>query len=423
MEKNKKFTLGILLSAFLGSTAIGITASIANNLLSTNSTSSKSEVKEIKSESSSSRTNSRVNYANHTIDGKQLHLSEDLILSQFQDNKVYFQIYTNVDLVTKKFPSYEPSYLMVEIRSSFDNQFKYIERIYPFTNIDNNPDTRQYAFVVERPTANFVRNEAAVCIDNAKGPDGWGTGSGRQVKFNYVVGDAIVINNVQVSGKKTYSEGEEIELYASPSFSPSYTPPDSWVEYEWVEVIDGQQTVIQGQTSSKLTTKIPSIQESNELQIICKATYNGQTKISDPYQLNIVLDTGVPSYVWGIVGGVGGVVLIGAIVAVLLILKKKKEQQAKASAKKMNASRANAPRLTGGNALPPASGPQGNRPINSPPGLGNRPGPSARPGAPASPMARPGASPQRPGMQKPSTPVPPKVNVNAPPKSLAPKRK
>ena len=42
---------------------------------------------------------------------------------------------------------------------------------------------------------------------------------------------------------------------------------------------------------------------------------------------------------------------------------------------------------------------------------------------PATPGARPGVGAQRPGMNRPNTPPPPKVEINAPPKSLAPKRK
>ncbi len=101
----------------------------------------------------------------------------------------------------------------------------------------------------------------------------------------------------------------------------------------------------------------------------------------------------------------------------------------------MNVARPNTPRLAGGNVLP-HSVPQTQRPMNGSAVPNGRPGPqgsnvipnsavspNAKPGTPATPGARPGAGAQRPGMQKPASPPPPKVNVNAPPKSLAPKRK
>ncbi len=103
------------------------------------------------------------------------------------------------------------------------------------------------------------------------------------------------------------------------------------------------------------------------------------------------------------------------------------------AAKKMNVARPNTPRLAGGSTLPHSNSGTAPRPMNGlagsvgpkgPVSPNVKPGtPGAKPGTPATPGARPGAGAQRPGMQKPGTPPPPKVTVNAPPKSLAPKRK
>ena len=110
------------------------------------------------------------------------------------------------------------------------------------------------------------------------------------------------------------------------------------------------------------------------------------------------------------------------------------------AAKKMNVARPNAPRLAGGSTLPHSNSGTAPRPMNGPAGPngpkgpvgsnvkpgtpGAKPGiPQAKPGTPSVPGARPGVAAQRPGMQKPASPPPPKVTVNAPPKSLAPKRK
>ncbi len=66
-----------------------------------------------------------------------------------------------------------------------------------------------------------------------------------------------------------------------------------------------------------------------------------------------------------------------------------------------------------GQAKPGTATVPGSRPATAVPG-------QARPTVPT---ARPGTTAQKPAMARPNTPQPPKVTVNAPPKSLAPKKK
>lgn len=427
MKKSKILKASIVLSAIIGTTSIGVVGNLVSNSIVKNSKSSDIQVERNEVKTASTRaTSNRVNYSNHTIDGVPLQRSDFLLIPN--GNESYYSVYTNVDSSTRQFPSNKPSYIMIEV-SGLGAQYKYPSSMYPFKLLDSRPDTRQYAWVAETPTPNTSR-ECSFSLCDVLGSDGWGTNNGRYIKINYNVSKPN-LQSVEITGRKTYKPGDHYDLNALTTFSPEWTA-DNTVVYKWIQVIDGVITTINGQTTSKLTSIVPEVEEDMPLSIICEATYNGVTKQSAEYNLRIkntviveneivpTEDSGMPAYVWGIVGGIGGLVLIGVIVAVILILKKKKDQQAKASAKKMNVSRANAPRLTGGG---PTPGPQGPRPVNAPAGPGNRLGPGPRPGAPASPIARPGASPQRPGVQRPSAPVPPKVTVNAPNKSLAPKRK
>ncbi len=281
----------------------------------------------------------------------------------------------------------------------------------------------------------------------------------------------IISNSGSSSSSIQVKENESITLNSSYDVDHGNKPSTSDIRYQWC-LIDksGRKSVIPGQTKPTLTWT-PSLYDSGK-SILLEATWNGTT-VESSNSIYLVVgsnnpdvpidpnnpnnsggstnqsndDGGIPSYVWYIVAGVGALVVIGIIVAIILISKKKKEQQ-RMAAKKMNVARPNTPRLGGGNALP-HSGPQGQRPMNGPVGPNGRPGPQgqrpmngpnpgpngpvgpnakpgmpqAKPGAPVVPGARPGVGAQRPGMQKPTAPPPPKVTVNAPPKSLAPKRK
>ncbi len=135
---------------------------------------------------------------------------------------------------------------------------------------------------------------------------------------------------------------------------------------------------------------------------------------------------------------IAGVVIIAIVVAIIINNKKRAKEtsdlkmlikQQGAISKKL--STPNSVKQLGGPTgpgLPTNNGGRGPAPGNMPmggPGPGNMPmgGPGPAPKGPV-PSPRPGAAAaQRPGVQRPAGPVPPKIEVNAPPKSLAPKRK
>lgn len=129
--------------------------------------------------------------------------------------------------------------------------------------------------------------------------------------------------------------------------------------------------------------------------------------------------------------GVGGGILLLAIIALILVMfmKKKKQQTRQVSRLSANNKQPMKNNLLGGPTVGPNGKPGPNGPMGSP--NGPRPGmPNNKPngpmGGPTNPMGGPkfGApGPNRPGMARPTGPLPPKVEVNAPPKSLAPKVK
>lgn len=156
---------------------------------------------------------------------------------------------------------------------------------------------------------------------------------------------------------------------------------------------------------------------------------NGVTTGQQPLKVNIyikvntteVADTGTPFWLWIIIAVV--IVIVAAVVAFLVwyfVFKKKKDAQK--NKKVLNAKGpANGP---GAKLALPNSGAMGPNGKPGPMGPGAKPGPMGPNGKPPVPGARPGAGAQKPGMQRPgSAPLPPKISVNAPPKSLAPKRK
>ncbi len=132
-------------------------------------------------------------------------------------------------------------------------------------------------------------------------------------------------------------------------------------------------------------------------------------------------DTKDNSYIWYIVGGVIGGILIICII-VFIIISSKRQSEFNKSLKKLSA-RQSVPRLgnSSGPNQPKQIGMSSNR--NNPNMMNNqRQTPGSGPKPPV-PQARAGAGAQRPGMNKPSGPMPPRVEVNGPPKSLAPKRR
>lgn len=158
-------------------------------------------------------------------------------------------------------------------------------------------------------------------------------------------------------------------------------------------------------------------------------------------------NSSLPSWIWIIVG-VGSLLFISTLVAIILIVLKnnKRQNQIEKGVKKLIANQTTAPRLSGPTGKPTPSQLQHNGPngqkgpgvpqgqnipkgpgvpqgLNSPKGQTATTAPAGTPKPPI-PGARPGVAAQRPGA-KPATPPPPppKVEINAPPRSLAPKRK
>ncbi len=264
------------------------------------------------------------------------------------------------------------------------------------------------------------------------------------------------LTNLIISNNESSSSFVEVKENESISLSSSYdvdhgVRPTTGIAYQWyLRDKNGIEDIIPNQTSSTLNWT-PTIYDSGK-SILLKATWNGTTISSNVIYLVVnsnnsnnqdgsnnnqsVETSGMPSYIWYIVAGVA-VVLIIVVIVIILMKKKKAEQQKLAASKRMNVARPNPPRLSGANSLA-HSRPQGPRPMNGPAGPNSRPrpqapapmGPGTRPGMPQAkpsgpppPTPRPGAGAQRPGMQKPAPPPPPKVEINAPPKSLAPKKK
>ena len=113
MKKAKKITTGIVLSTILGSTAIAVGGTLINSSL-TNNVSTSVEDKKVENNSDVIRATRIVDYDAHTIDGEKLEPSNFLLGED--GNIQYYDIYTNVDQTTHKFPNNKPSRVMVIIK-------------------------------------------------------------------------------------------------------------------------------------------------------------------------------------------------------------------------------------------------------------------------------------------------------------------
>lgn len=201
----------------------------------------------------------------------------------------------------------------------------------------------------------------------------------------------------------------------------------SWSKNEWADMITDfqvQYSVSEDQRSVEI-----NVQWRNNTPQYWWCTFSVSGFLSPDGPLN---PEGIPSYVWYIVGGVAGfIVLIALIVLIAMIIKK--QDKIDRSLKKMSARRTTPPKMlchkvgpAQNNQLPP-SGQNKQKPTNTRgqangfgmPGMPNNRNPfSSRP---PFPDARSGIGAQKPGMNKPAPPPP--IEVAGPPRSLAPKRK
>lgn len=402
MKKNKKIRTSIVLSAILGSAVAGVSAGLINNssvLNNANSTSIKQQNTSTKS------TTYNVNFGAHTINGISLHPDQDLIQS---GAKECFKIYSNT-ADNHAFPTWQSAFIIVEGQGRVGWDWR-LEQPSSWTIVAH--EGLQYALAVERPQPNANLNSLLSFT---------GSGPYQSAATNLVcnVGDAVPISDVKITSNDKPNPGN-IEFHAEPVFPPNKVPPKEWMTYEWFAGEAGKEQPVPGQTGPDLVLKTKDFTNGAQISVKCIAKYSNQSKESQALNLKVVSSNELQgitptssdsSYMWAIVGSVGGVVLIGAITAVLIILKKKKEQQAKL-AKRTNVARPAAPRLNGGTVPPKPAGAPGPRPMN--PGMAA----NAKPGVNST-------SRQAVNLQRPTAPAPAvaKVDVKAQPASLAPKKK
>ncbi len=136
---------------------------------------------------------------------------------------------------------------------------------------------------------------------------------------------------------------------------------------------------------------------------------------------------GTPSYVWIIVGSIIGLIVI-ILIVLSIYLNKNRDKQINASLKKLTA-RQSTPALPHNNnkqrLSSPMPTPTGSRPpMNNPRQMTPRTitTPSSVPPRGPVPRSMPGVA-QRPGVSRHNAPLPPKIEVSGPSKSLAPKKR
>lgn len=434
MKKNKKILTSLIIASTFSSTLVVSTVSIENKNLIQN------------------KANHTVNYANNTIDGIQLQKSNYLL--EFNNRVV--DIYTNCNPETREFPNNEPSYLIVKKRTETNGPFfDKIRDADPFVLIKNDLKTDDgAALIVEQPTPGYRKQKVDLTLFND-------SGTYNENSFQYNV-KQIELMKVGINGKYKYLDRDNFDITASPIFD-AINPPTEGVSYRWFQTIGDQETIIDGQNTNKLTAPVPDIPDGAKLQIVCEVSYKGKTIKSPPMNITIVGkndDSGnkpgtndgsqndgeankeennilTAWYLWVPIALV--IILIAIAILVYFFIKNKKavEKQAnqirRLSAKKLPSSGNSSVKYLGGPTGPnnnPSRRPvnQNNVPNKKPNGSMNQSTNAPSNQAPIPPrgpvpISRPGNSAQKPGMNRPSTPLPPKIEVNAPPRSLAPKKK
>ncbi len=216
-------------------------------------------------------------------------------------------------------------------------------------------------------------------------------------------------------------------------------------------------------TSDITTFNVVRDTENNKLNISMQFTVAGNKSNQIDFTINFKKQEESNWWIWAAVGGGVALLIILIIIGVVLHIKNRKKQDDLSRQIKRLVAKQTTPqnKILGGpsqakggippNGKIPPNGPMPghmggpmNGPIGAPmggpkappvPGMGNpKPpmgqgpvpgpvGPPPPPPKPPVPGARAGSGAQRPGTSTPPPPPPPKIEINAPPKSLAPKRK
>lgn len=221
------------------------------------------------------------------------------------------------------------------------------------------------------------------------------------------------------------------------NYLPNSSPliPNAFTEYKKGSTftITGVSTTSDSSSQGKVIVQI---------EVSSSFSYGSQKPAPKTFQVTL---TGFQPVVeitdnslWMWVGiGAGALVLIIAIIVIAIVLNNKKRskevseikslirQQGSNMSKKLSAS-SSAKQLGGPSGPLPQRGPApgpGSKPMGGPGGPGPRPMGGSGSVPPKGPAPRTGGPAQKPGASGASRPMPAKVEVNAPPRSLAPKRK
>ncbi len=426
MKKAKKLAMGLLFGSILGTSLIVPSIASNNTSLSNN---------EIDNNAQSTYAANTIDYDKHIVNGVQLEDSTD----SFTYAGDFWKIWTNMDLTEGKFVAGIPAYVMIIINKSVNPGYDYLNPPPPpFQILDNNPEAGRYLLTVKKPEVGVKIGKHDFNMSQGK------DGPSVRCQFYYDVMRVELIN-IDVTGISSYNSGENFDLNAEVDFDYVINLPAD-LKFKWYTVIDGIETLIGGQSTSHLTSVVPKVPEGSSLQIKCSTVWNDKIEESGLLDISVTNTPEPPTdnkpgdnnqgdnansnnneesniltewYLWLAIGL--GVLVIAVIVIIIFMVKNRQKLDVQSRQIKNISSRK---LTTAGPAVKQLSGPTGPGPQRGPNGPAgprpNGPGP-VPPRGPAPRAGAPGA--QRPGAPRPNGPMPPKIEVNAPPRSLAPKRK